>query len=327
MSESPAATWVIVLVKDLDSAKQRLGPVLDSKARRDAGPTKRRACHSRRSGRRSPPGRDGQRRGGGDGGAPRRRGPARAAAGGPERGREAGDRARREERRPSGRCSCRATCRWSPRRRCASCSMRAGRVAPPGGGGRAGDRAGRHQCALPEPSRRHLAALRRRLAGRLSAARPRRKASTSRPSSRRRWRSTSTSRPTWPASRPACLKRLELTRRRRPARGRSRRRPCGADRRRGSTLQPATSSWWRRRSSPRPRAAFAISRTSPRARRRFGLAPHLIAQPDPRLVQVVLDESVRVLRSERILITRDAPRIRVREQRRRPLQHSRRRMW
>jgi coenzyme F420-0:L-glutamate ligase/coenzyme F420-1:gamma-L-glutamate ligase len=32
-------------------------------------------------------------------------------------------------------------------------------------------------------------------------------------------------------------------------------------------------------------------------------APHLIAQPDPRLVQVVLDESVRVLRSERTLIT------------------------
>jgi len=33
------------------------------------------------------------------------------------------------------------------------------------------------------------------------------------------------------------------------------------------------------------------------------LAPRLIAQPDPRLVQVVLDESVRVLRSERTLIT------------------------
>ena len=33
------------------------------------------------------------------------------------------------------------------------------------------------------------------------------------------------------------------------------------------------------------------------------LAPHLVAQPDPRFVQVVLDESVRVLRSERVLIT------------------------
>lgn len=33
------------------------------------------------------------------------------------------------------------------------------------------------------------------------------------------------------------------------------------------------------------------------------IAPHLIAQPDPRMVQVVLDESVRVLRSERVLIT------------------------
>jgi coenzyme F420-0:L-glutamate ligase/coenzyme F420-1:gamma-L-glutamate ligase len=33
------------------------------------------------------------------------------------------------------------------------------------------------------------------------------------------------------------------------------------------------------------------------------LAPHLIAQPDPRFVQIVLDESVRVLRSERVLIT------------------------
>jgi coenzyme F420-0:L-glutamate ligase/coenzyme F420-1:gamma-L-glutamate ligase len=33
------------------------------------------------------------------------------------------------------------------------------------------------------------------------------------------------------------------------------------------------------------------------------LASHLIAAPDPRLVQVVLDESVRVVRSERILIT------------------------
>jgi coenzyme F420-0:L-glutamate ligase / coenzyme F420-1:gamma-L-glutamate ligase len=33
------------------------------------------------------------------------------------------------------------------------------------------------------------------------------------------------------------------------------------------------------------------------------LAPRLIAQPDPRVVQVILDESVRVLRSERVLIT------------------------
>ncbi|HKC20549.1 MAG TPA: coenzyme F420-0:L-glutamate ligase [Candidatus Dormibacteraeota bacterium] len=33
------------------------------------------------------------------------------------------------------------------------------------------------------------------------------------------------------------------------------------------------------------------------------LAPQLIANPDPRIVQVVLDESVRVLRSERVLIT------------------------
>ena len=33
------------------------------------------------------------------------------------------------------------------------------------------------------------------------------------------------------------------------------------------------------------------------------LAPQLIARPDPRVVQVVLDESVRVLRSERVLIT------------------------
>ena len=33
------------------------------------------------------------------------------------------------------------------------------------------------------------------------------------------------------------------------------------------------------------------------------LAPRLIARPDPRVVQVVLDESVRVLRSERVLIT------------------------
>ncbi len=33
------------------------------------------------------------------------------------------------------------------------------------------------------------------------------------------------------------------------------------------------------------------------------LAPHLVAQPDPRFVQVVLDESVRILRTERVLIT------------------------
>ena len=33
------------------------------------------------------------------------------------------------------------------------------------------------------------------------------------------------------------------------------------------------------------------------------IAPRLIANPDPRMVQVALDESVRVLRSERILIT------------------------
>jgi 2-phospho-L-lactate guanylyltransferase len=32
--KSAAATWVIVLIKDLDSAKQRLGPILDPKARR-----------------------------------------------------------------------------------------------------------------------------------------------------------------------------------------------------------------------------------------------------------------------------------------------------
>ncbi len=33
------------------------------------------------------------------------------------------------------------------------------------------------------------------------------------------------------------------------------------------------------------------------------IAPHLVANPDPRFVQVVLDESVRVLRSQRVLIT------------------------
>lgn len=33
------------------------------------------------------------------------------------------------------------------------------------------------------------------------------------------------------------------------------------------------------------------------------LAPDLIAQPDPRFVQVVLDESVRILRTQRVLIT------------------------
>lgn len=33
------------------------------------------------------------------------------------------------------------------------------------------------------------------------------------------------------------------------------------------------------------------------------LAPNLVAQPDPRFVQVVLDESVRILRTERVLIT------------------------
>lgn len=33
------------------------------------------------------------------------------------------------------------------------------------------------------------------------------------------------------------------------------------------------------------------------------IAPHLVARPDPRVVQVVLDESVRVLRSQRALIT------------------------
>lgn len=33
------------------------------------------------------------------------------------------------------------------------------------------------------------------------------------------------------------------------------------------------------------------------------IASHLVANPDPRMVQVVLDESVRVLRSERVLIT------------------------
>ena len=33
------------------------------------------------------------------------------------------------------------------------------------------------------------------------------------------------------------------------------------------------------------------------------IAPRLIANPDPRIVQVILDESVRVLRDERVLIT------------------------
>lgn len=33
------------------------------------------------------------------------------------------------------------------------------------------------------------------------------------------------------------------------------------------------------------------------------IAPHLVARPDPRMVQVVLDESVRILRSERTLVT------------------------
>jgi coenzyme F420-0:L-glutamate ligase / coenzyme F420-1:gamma-L-glutamate ligase len=35
----------------------------------------------------------------------------------------------------------------------------------------------------------------------------------------------------------------------------------------------------------------------------IGIASHLVASPDPRMVQVVLDESVRILRSERLLIT------------------------
>ena len=35
MSSEPVETWVIVLIKDLDSAKQRLGTVLDAKARRE----------------------------------------------------------------------------------------------------------------------------------------------------------------------------------------------------------------------------------------------------------------------------------------------------
>ena len=33
------------------------------------------------------------------------------------------------------------------------------------------------------------------------------------------------------------------------------------------------------------------------------LAPDLVAQPDPRFIQVVLDESVRILRTQRVLIT------------------------
>jgi coenzyme F420-0:L-glutamate ligase/coenzyme F420-1:gamma-L-glutamate ligase len=33
------------------------------------------------------------------------------------------------------------------------------------------------------------------------------------------------------------------------------------------------------------------------------IAPNLVARPDPRMVQVVLDESVRLIRSERVLIT------------------------
>lgn len=33
------------------------------------------------------------------------------------------------------------------------------------------------------------------------------------------------------------------------------------------------------------------------------IAPHLVASPDPRMVQVILDESTRVLRSDRVLIT------------------------
>lgn len=35
----------------------------------------------------------------------------------------------------------------------------------------------------------------------------------------------------------------------------------------------------------------------------ISIAPHLIAKPDPRVVQVILDESARVLRTDRVLIT------------------------
>lgn len=42
---------------------------------------------------------------------------------------------------------------------------------------------------------------------------------------------------------------------------------------------------------------------SPRAAE---IAPRLIARPDPRIVQVILDESARVLRDERVLITETA---------------------
>lgn len=46
----------------------------------------------------------------------------------------------------------------------------------------------------------------------------------------------------------------------------------------------------------------ALATVTPSARA-VEIAPRLIARPDPRVVQVILDESVRVLRSDRVLIT------------------------
>ena len=65
----------------------------------------------------------------------------------------------------------------------------------------------------------------------------------------------------------------------------------------------ATWWWWRRRWSPKQRDAFAGLSDVTASAEAERIAPLLIAAPDPRFVQIVLDESVRVVRSERILIT------------------------
>ena len=96
---------------------------------------------------------------------------------------------------------------------------------------------------------------------------------------------------------------------RRPAGGAARRRPgrAAGRRRRRPTWPPATCSWWRTRWCPRPRAGCAGWRRSSPARTRGAIAR---AQgKDPRLVQAVLDETVRVLRAEpRRADLRDPPR-------------------
>src|SRR6267378_614451 len=245
----------------------------------------------------------GRRRQSGGRGACRRLGRRRAArteAGGTERGCRAWHRprGRRGRRRGAAPVQRPAPCHHRGRTRShrISDSTRCSRR-----DGSRGHRAGRHQCALPPSPRRHHAAIRLRLTGQVPARggepwRQLRRASlrVARAGPGRAWR---------PRAVAACgVTRLELI----AVEGLPEVSPgddLGALISSKSDLKAGDILVVAQKVVSKSEGRMISLQTVTAGEEAVRIASNLIADPDPRMVQVVLDESVRVLRSHRVLIT------------------------